>query len=265
MSVFLKDYLKINKKISGKRAIVGGGNFSLDLNPDSFLNLFKKKLKVLCKVLIFFVYEILIAHKFLLKTFKLKNSKKNKIVLILGNGPTQNLLKKNDLFNFVKNNNDLIVINYWMLNKKYKRTIPTFYMVSDPKIWYFNEKNFNKVDEDFIKIRKNYNIALYKYLKKNKDINLVINPASIKNAKKILQNNIFSYIDSEARGLWSKTCPLLPRGYLSSTVLKAISFANWLGYKKIFILGIDSTYPKTFYSNIKNDILNHEYNATNYN
>jgi hypothetical protein len=263
MNTFLKDYLKINKKISDSKAIVGGGNFFLDLNPDSFLNFLLKRTKVFLKVLFFFPYEILIAYKFLLKTFKLKNSKKNKIVLILGNGPTQNLLKKNDLFNFVKNGNDLIVTNFWMMNKQYKRTIPTFYVLSDPRIWYFKKNQFKIYDEDFKKKRKNYNLSLYKYLTKHKNVNLVLNPVSINNAKKLVPNNILSFIDSDARTLWSGTCPLLPRGYLSSTVLKSISFANWLGYKKIFILGIDTTYPKTFYSNLTNDILNHEYGATN--
>ena len=50
MNTFLKDYLKINKKISDSKAIVGGGNFFLDLNPDSFLNFFLKRIKVFLKI-----------------------------------------------------------------------------------------------------------------------------------------------------------------------------------------------------------------------
>ncbi len=86
MNAFLKDYLNINKNISKRKAIIGGGNFYLDLNPDSFLTLFKKKIKEIFKVIFFFPYEILVAYKFLFKIFKLKKSKTNKNVLILVNG-----------------------------------------------------------------------------------------------------------------------------------------------------------------------------------
>ena len=45
------------------------------------------------------------------------------------------------------------------------------------------------------------------------------------------------------------------------TVYKAIAVANWMNFKKIFILGVDNTYPRNTYSDINNSILNHEIHA----
>jgi hypothetical protein len=94
---------------------------------------------------------------------------------------------------------------------------------------------------------------------KNKNINIFTPVLNCKNFVSIFgANRIFGFIDSEARGLSDNTLPIFPRGYVSSTVLKAICIANWIGYKKIFVLGVDNTYPRDLFLNKKNDILNLE-------
>jgi hypothetical protein len=45
------------------------------------------------------------------------------------------------------------------------------------------------------------------------------------------------------------------------TLLKGLSMACWLGYDRIFILGMDNTYPRNLYCDSNNRILNHEIHA----
>jgi hypothetical protein len=62
--------------------------------------------------------------------------------------------------------------------------------------------------------------------------------------------------------MWSKNInPLFPRGYLSMTLYKALSLALWFDYDRIFVLGMDNTYPRNVYCDRRNRILNLEVHA----
>jgi hypothetical protein len=56
--------------------------------------------------------------------------------------------------------------------------------------------------------------------------------------------------------------PVKPRGYIGLTLYKGLGFALYLGYKKIFILGMDNSEFLKYKSNVSNHILlygNHAY------
>ena len=80
-----------------------------------------------------------------------------------------------------------------------------------------------------------------------------------------IKNKLCSFVDTQLNYWVNFTCPLLPRGYVTSSFLKLLSFGLWVGYKKIFILGFDNTYPKDLFSNSSNKILeyNHHTNSKN--
>jgi hypothetical protein len=49
--------------------------------------------------------------------------------------------------------------------------------------------------------------------------------------------------------------PCFPRGYSSITILKTIAVALYMGYDKIYILGVDNTEFKSLVGDIDNNIL----------
>lgn len=46
------------------------------------------------------------------------------------------------------------------------------------------------------------------------------------------------------------------------TLYKALAYALWFGYKNIYILGMDNTYPRNLFSDKDNNILNLEIHSS---
>jgi hypothetical protein len=248
------NYYQINKKIKKLKIFPPYTNKIKKYNLFSLRFLFFYKLLQLLKSIIIFFYEYSLGFKSLIETFKLRDSCKNKCAVVLGNGPSLNFLKSQDLKNFQNNGNDIFAVNYWNENKKHSSVIPNYLTFSDPKVFmtYFKKRNG----------------ALAKYVKKNKNIKILLHQRILKNIQKVkIQNKYHLYVDSELNLWCNNISPLIPRGYSSVTFLKALSFAVWLGYKKIFVLGFDNTYHRDIFCDEKNRIFmyeNHTNNKENY-
>jgi hypothetical protein len=64
------------------------------------------------------------------------------------------------------------------------------------------------------------------------------------------------FFDDRQKAAWSSnTLPIKPRGYLSLTLYKALGFANYLGYREIFVLGMDNTEFVGYGSNANNEFI----------
>ena len=156
-------------------------------------------------------------------------------MLIVGNGPSQGYLNKNDLKKFLKSGGEIICVNYWNQNKILSSCAPTWLFLSDPL--HFSKKDSRQIN-------------LIKYLKNNPSIKIIIPTSQIKNFKAFnLVNKFYCFIDVEL-SISKNISPIFPRGYLSMTVYKAIAMAVWFSFKKIFVLGVDNTYPKNIYVDI---------------
>jgi hypothetical protein len=250
------NYKKINNEISKLRVDLLYSKKKKNYYFFSLINLFLKKINQLAKFPLFLFFEICIGYKYLKKTFFLKNKNKKINALIVGNGPSLNFLKKKDLIIFKKKNH-LLAVNYWNEQSNLCSVIPDYLCLSDPSLF---DKKFRS--RDFKKRDKN----LLNYLQRHSSIILLIPPRLIKNIKESgLKNRLYSFVDTELNYWVNFTCPLLPRGYISVSFLKLLSFGLWLGYKKIFVLGFDNTYPKDLFSNFTNRILeyNHHTNSKN--
>jgi hypothetical protein len=106
------------------------------------------------------------------------------------------------------------------------------------------------------------NIMQLKYLRLNKNIKVICPFLHIHLVDRYIEKTrIIGFCDTELRTFYSNVNPLLPRGYLSSTVYKAIAMALWFSYKEIYLLGLDNTYPRDLYSDKNNSILNLENHA----
>lgn len=245
------NYLKENKKIQKLKRYNLLSNQEKSFKFYSIFYLIKFKLLNTITGLIHYLWEVVFGLDDLIKLMKYRNSFKNKKALILGNGPSQEYISKKDLNDF-KKNGSLFFVNYWFLNKKIQDVIPNFLVISDIRLIKKNKDSF------FDK-----NKILLKLIKRNKNMKIIC-PIKLKKKLKLIvkdQNRIIAFCDSELRGISSNTWPILPRGYISMTVYKALAIANWMSFKKIYILGVDNTYPRNTYSDINNSILNHEIHA----
>ena len=171
------------------------------------------------------------------KIWTLKKKFVNQRALIIGNGPSQGYLNKDELDLFKEKGGVTICINFWNVNKNLSSHIPTWIVLSDPNIF---------------KLRS----TLASYLFKNKSIKILV-PVRFRNelVKLKIKNEIFFFIDTELPA-WKNINPILPRGYLSMTLYKALAWAVYLGFSEIGLIGMDNTYPRDIYVNKFNQLWN---------
>lgn len=213
-------------------------------NTDSVFILILHKIYIFFRTSLKYFLELFLGGKHLVRLFFIKKIKNKKYCIIFGNGPSLDSLKIKELKK-ISLFFDIFVVNNFIQNKIFQKVIPNFFVSSDPIVFTKN-KTWSKRAEN----------RLASYIKNNSNINIFVPVLQYNRFASIfIDNRIFGFIDSEARVLSDNTLPIFPRGYVSSTTMKAICIANWLGYKKIFLLGVDNTYVRNFFLNKKNDIL----------
>ena len=195
------------------------------------------------------MYEILSESSIYLKLFKIKGINKKKDVLIIAGGPSSNKLNLKDLIKFQKKN-DIIFVNNFFLNQKYKKIIPNYQVISDPSTLKITKNQWRPSQRKKSQIKK-----FKKFILKNKDIKIFAPIRQIKKISKLTsRDNTFGFCDSDLSYFYSLTLPIFPRGYISSTTYKAISIASWMGYKKQYIIGLDNSYANDLRTYSKNEI-----------
>lgn len=179
-----------------------------------------------------------------------------KEALVLGNGPSVSKLDSERINGDVLSGNlDVFAVNYFPGTEFANSITNDFYLVlSDPE-HLPNHKNPRTQD-------------LWDYLSKNQKVRLILPTswARYPGISKVL-NSINYFDDSSWQSFSSNISPLFPRGYTSLTAYKALAFAGFLGYKKIYISGIDNTMYKTVRVNHENRLLqdsNHQAGSQGY-
>lgn len=193
-------------------------------------------------------YPVALARggKFLLKTLAAKGEKKEKKALVIGNGPSQGMLKVEYLKSFSELGNEIICINHWSLNKELAVCVPTWMVFSDP--YTFSEANGNAA-------------GLIEYINHNPSIKLVVPSTWVHELIAMgFENSIYTFIDVELPFIRNIN-PMFPRGYLSMTLYKALAWALHLGYKEIGVIGMDNTYIRNIFCDESNRMLNLETHA----
>lgn len=219
--------------------------------PDSILWLTYVKFCSLLAIKSYFI-ELWNGWKFLLHTFRLGGRKTRLDALVIGNGPSQGFLTTHLLMKFRASGGEIFAVNFWTENKYLSEVHPDYIVISDDDTLSTNSPP-HLLDK---------NKKLFEYLIKNKDIKII---CPIKRCKDISASlggdRVIGFVDSELR-MWIKNInPLLPRGYLSMTLYKALALSIWFGYAKIYIIGMDNTYPRSIYCDINNNLINHETHA----
>lgn len=175
----------------------------------------------------------------LLSTRNARNSKVGKKALVLGSGPSLDLLvpeKVNEYFD------DVFAVNSYYKYIHSDVVIPTYYTLSDPNFFVETTKTtFHKSQE------------LNEYLKTS--LATLIIPHLNRNQLPQVDNKLLFFDDRELpRFLGGGISPLKPRCYVSMTLYKSLAMAIHLGYDEIYVLGMDNSDFLSYRSNLNNQI-----------
>ena len=151
-----------------------------------------------------------------------------------------------------------MAINFSNINSKIKLT-PNYIISADNTFLVKNEKKkyLTKTANINFKNRK-----ILKYLKKNK-ITLFL-PIEYRKRYESLKLNSKFFISRHCPLFYKNTNPLLPLGVANMSFFNALSIGLFMGYKKIYFIGVDNTYPKDVWTDNKNKLYNIERLGKNY-
>jgi hypothetical protein len=217
---------------------------------DSIFWLIRFKIISLICGIFYFLYEVLFHYKDYFKLIAIKGTKIKKEALIIAGGQSANRINSKKLREF-KKKNEIFFVNYTSINNKFKKITADYQVVSDPntinlnsKMYKNNKKRIMQIQDFKKNIFNNKNIKIFTPFKRIKEMSELID-----------YKNIYGFCDSDLSYVYKSTVPILPRGYTTSTTFKAISLASWMGYKKIFIIGMDHDYLSTLKTGKSNEIL----------
>lgn len=155
----------------------------------------------------------------------LKNTKLHKSAIVLGNGPSLNFLNVEKV---QEQHLDVFVVNDYYLTQIAKKLTPTFYVLSDTESFATDDPQtaFSPINLAKYLIDSNAELFLPHFAPRD-----------------VFEKQIPQLFFDDREGSWlSKNInPTKPRGYTSVTAYKALALAIYMGYEKVFILGIDNT------------------------
>jgi hypothetical protein len=168
-----------------------------------------------------------------------KGTKKGMKALVLGNGPS---LGKINLANIREMKPDVFVVNSFNQMAISNEITPDYYCLSDPDSFIKPERSVpHNSDSTFEYIlQTKCTLILSHFYRKS------VIPHSI---------NRLYFNDKEFTLFGRNLNPCFPRGYSSLTILKTIAVALYMGYDKIYILGVDNTQFKSLVGAFDNKTL----------
>lgn len=241
-------YLAENEYVSKLPRVTFSPGVLRKSHPDSMLWLINKKFRSLIALYGYFV-ELLNGRQWLKITWNHRASKTKSTALVIGNGPSQGFLTSTRLLEFKRLGGEIFVVNFWTENELLSSVIPDYLVISDPDTLSMNSSTTPK-------FLFNKNERLKKYILENHSIKIICPTSRCTQLAAVLgADRIIGFIDTEMR-MWTKNInPFLPRGYQSMTLYKSLAMANWFGYNKIFVIGMDNTYPRDLFCDPENKVL----------
>ena len=174
---------------------------------------------------------------------KIRGTKKTSDALIIGNGPSLDLIPIEAILDFQNNGGEIFVLNFYQRRVDLLKIIPDYYFSADP-----NTIESTEFKEILNSVGRLKNCSVYTSSK------------LIKNYERLFPNNsVHAFCGLEIRrNLFTKNKsirPDRPHSFSSMTAFHAISLAVWLKYKNIYIIGIDNTYAQSVYCDSENRIV----------
>jgi len=166
-----------------------------------------------------------------------KNSKRGKVALILGNGPS---IKKLDLKNVEKMQPDIFVTNAYYSTSLSQLIKPNYYCLSDPAFFFDNGGVAHSISETLKYISDSRCTLLVSHLYRKVSLEI--------------PNEVLFFNDLDLSAFSKNINPCKPRGYASQTLMKALSVAIFLGYDRIYLIGVDNTEHRALFGDKSNNL-----------
>jgi prepilin-type processing-associated H-X9-DG protein len=148
-------------------------------------------------------------------------------VLLIGSGPSAKLLTADQVQHFQNNGGSIAVMNGFFLTELSKEITVDYYFIADPCFW----------EEKFLEIKT----EIESYVKRSRNHIKIVQPAHLKPIVENYANYLFWDGRSRA-GLVRSSRPDKPWGLPASVALYAIGTLKFLGHKRLFFTGLDSSY-----------------------
>jgi hypothetical protein len=244
-------YLKENLELRQLRQVLFAPKVAIPSRrnkPYSISWLIWKKLKAL-KGIKSYILEIIHGRSWLKSTYLMQKAFSEKFVIVCANGPSQGLIDYGTLKLAKSCGFHLIAMNFFLENKNFYEIKPDLVVISDWGTW---REDIDVGDSNVSRKRQ----ELRSYLKINSEI-IIFCPARLADqiASEVGIDRTYGFSDSELLGWSNNINPLFPRGYHSMTAYKALALSLWLGYKTIYCIGFDNTYPREVFCDKNNRIL----------
>ena len=205
------------------------------------------RLKTAGKVWSYYFRHQLPHAEALKKTAAFKNKHKGQAAFVLGCGPSLNKLDLRKLAKYQKEDQfKVYAVNSYLLSEYTQELVPDYYFLSDPAL-FGHKTDYGQAYDDKAQD------LVRRVSEKIKVLSLpVFIPADFYD--KVDWPTKYPFCDQQ--DLYSKNIidPIRPRGYLSATVLKALTMALFMGHEKIYIAGIDCSDIKYTFVNKKNEM-----------
>lgn len=217
-------------------------NFILKIQ--SFLDNFSKAFATLFRLILLSKWRV-----------KIKKQKRDKDIVILGNGPSLNqMLETHSDF---LNNKELICVNHFPTTDFYCKLQPKYFMTSAPDLW------LDDIDEHFVTASNRLFNAMKSKTTWHLEFFIPFEARKYKRWQNILAKNkninINFYNNTPVEG-WQGFCHLLFKNNLGmprphNIMVPSIFNAVNLGYKTIYLWGAEHSWLKDIRVNEKNEAL----------
>jgi len=202
-----------------------------------------QKIGVLTNFL-FAIPELFSYRSALIGLRSVKNSKNNRVALLIANGPSAGILNLTKVKMEVQSGKlDLYLINFSILDDKFRQLQPNYLVLSDEA---------TRPDAN-----SGRNHQLWDLISQLKSLQ-VITPMLWHGKYTQLPCDDFSCLHFVDVSLisWTENCsPLFPYGYVPLTAYKALSVANFMGYSEILLSGYDNSMFRSVSVDSKNRLI----------
>lgn len=187
------------------------------------------RIKIALSVLRYYIKYQIPERKAISQTKKLKGIHRNKKVFVFGNGPSMNKLDLQKIKGYQEQGYHLITVNSFMYSQMAKIVKPDYCVFSDPL-------DFIKVSPDHPRAERARTGKIDKQKVIDQNIPIFV---PIQFYKDNDYSNTYYFCDIENVFSNNVSNVFRPRGYNSRTGMKALAIACFLGYKEIYIHGMD--------------------------
>lgn len=207
---------------------------SPNTNPGlSVSKLLLKKFRTLTAYFYKSVLEIFSQPSSLKQLKSLKGSQEGKDCIVIANGPSAAKLNISEICHRIKAKDlDVISINNFLDSELAKKISPRFLILSDP--FHSPKENpsiFSQINNQVLR---------------EPNCQLIVPRGWIsKSSEDLVARNIITFQDKGLEGWTNNIKPYRARGYMSLTAFKALAIAKFLGYKTIYIIGLDLSLYKS--------------------